>query len=147
MPCYDATPPTTEENDRINKTATLFKYSLEWIGFEVASQINDAAGDPWTKDHGIEPAFCLFLGNLKREFPEKLDELLASTDYRLKDVKAWWIDHQIQDAVFAGRPSEFPEREQAIRTAALKKLTRVEATMFGQSTAWDIAHNFVPPQE
>lgn len=147
MPCYDATPATTDEQDRIHKTACLFKRCVEWIGFDVAPQLKKAASDPYTEDHGIEPAFCMFLGNLKRDLPAKLEELLQSKDYLLKDVKNWWIDHQIQDAVFAGKESGFPERELEIRTKALKKLTRVEATMFGQSAAWDIAHNFTPPQE
>ncbi|MNY12663.1 hypothetical protein D3C86_1457570 [compost metagenome] len=87
---------------------------------------------------------CELLGGLTQA---DRDLINASGKYWVKDLNAWWVQHQIQDAVFAGKESPFPVQQQQMKDAAIKKLTRVEATLLGLTELWDLTNNYTPEQE
>lgn len=144
MPCYDGRPPQTETEARINRAVNLLKDTLEVLGREVPLLVQSQWNNGYPNDRRIEPMLCDLLGSLTQEERDKLN---LSGKHWVKDLNKWWVQHQIQDAVFAGKESPFPVQQQQMKDAAIKKLTRVEATLLGLTELWDLTNNYTPEQE
>lgn len=144
MPCYDGRPAQTETEARISRAVNLLKDTLEVLGREVPELVKSQWGNEYPNDRRIEPMLCDLMGSLTQEERDKLN---LSGKYWVKDLNAWWVKHQIQDAVFAGKESPFPVMQQQMKDAAIKKLTRVEATLLGLTELWDLTNNYTPEQE
>lgn len=144
MPCYDGRPPQTETEARINKAVNLLKDTLDLLGREVPELVKSQWSNGYPNDRRIEPMLCELLGGLTQA---DRDLINASGKFWVKDLNTWWVQHQIQDAVFAGKESPFPVQQQQMKDAAIKKLTRVEATLLGLTELWDLTNNYTPEQE
>lgn len=144
MPCYDGRPPLTETEARINKAVTLLKHLLEFLERPVPELVAEQYRNGYPNNRTIEPMLCDLVGGLT---PEETEALNRSGVYWIKDLNIWWKQHQIQDAVFAGKESPFPKEQAEMFDVAIKKLTRVEAALLGIADKWDLANNYTHPQE
>lgn len=144
MPCYDGRPPKTETESRISKAVDVLKNLLEFLGRPVPEMVAQQYRNDYPNNRTIEPMLCELVGGLT---PEEVHAVNTSGKYWIKDLNSWWVQHQIQDAVFAGKESPFPKEQAEMYNAALKKLTRVEAALLGIADKWDLANNYTHPQE
>lgn len=144
MPCYDGRPPQTETEARIGKAVTLLKNLLELLGRPVPEMVAQQYRNGYPNNRTIEPMLCELVGGLT---PEEKAKVNASGAYWVPDLNGWWIQHQIQDAVFAGTESPFPKQQEAMVDVAIKKLTRVEAALLGIVDKWDLANNYTHSDE
>lgn len=144
MPCSDNMPPQSELSVRCNKAATLLRHCLRTINEPIPEPVEKAARNSYTVDTNMEPMLCEFLTNLHRDDDATFDQLMFVQQYWTKDLRDWWRDHRIMDAVREGRPSHDPKREAEMLKLAIEKLSRTEAIMLGCVDKWDAVNNFTP---
>lgn len=145
MPCHDNTPAHNELQTRCYKAAGLLKRCLEMVNQPVPPSVRIAADYySYSEDVNMEPMLCEFLTNLRRDDDATFDQLMFLDTHWTKELREWWRDHQVMDAIREGRPSPFPEREAQMFKAAIRKLSRIEAIMLGCVDKWDTVNNFTP---
>ena len=144
MPCYDGRPAQTETEARIDKAVTILRNLLLELGRPVPELVDSQYRNGYPNDRRIEPMLCELLGGLSSDEMAKIN---ASGQYWVKDLNAWWMEHQIQDAVLEGKESPFPVKQQEMVVSAIKKLTRTEAALLGLTDLWDKTNNFIPEQK
>jgi hypothetical protein len=144
MPCYDGRPAQTETEARIGNAVSLLKKLLEFLGRPVPEMVAEQYRNGYPNNRTIEPMLCELVGGLTAEEQTKLS---ICGEYWVPDLNGWWIQHKIQDAVFAGKESEFPKEQEAMFDVAIKKLTRVEAALLGVVDKWDLANNYTHSDE
>jgi hypothetical protein len=144
MPCYDGRPAQTETEERISKAVTILRNLLLELGRPIPELVDSQYRNGYPNDRRIEPMLCELLGSLSSEETAKIN---ASGQYWVKDLNAWWMEHQIQDAVLEGKESPFPVKQQEMVVTAINKLTRTEAALLGLTDLWDTTNNFIPEQK
>lgn len=144
MPCYDGRPPQTETEARIGKAVSLLRDVLVFLERPVSELVDSQYRNGYPNDRTIEPMLCDLMGKLTAE---EVDKINHSGKYWIKDLNEWWVQHQIQDAVFEGKESPFPVQQQKMLDTAVKKLTRVEAALLGLTELWDKTNNYTPEQK
>lgn len=144
MPCYDGRPAQSELNARCSKAATLLRHCLKLINEPVPEQVEKAASNEYSVDTNMEPMLCEFLTNLHRDDDATFDQLMFVNQYWTQDLRNWWRDHRVIDAIREGRTPHDPKRAAEMFKTAIDKLSRTEAIMLGCVDKWDAANNFTP---
>jgi len=147
MPCYDATPPTTELNDRVYKLAWFYVGVAKAFNKPIPANIRKAKDNNWSDDLTVEPALCALMKDVSQDAVKFDAFMLGNNDYSLRDLGHWWDEHRVIDAIREGRESPFPKLTQTLYEKALKKLMRHEAILLGCVDKWDAVHNFTPPTQ
>lgn len=145
MPCHDNLPAHTELQSRCLKAAQLLEHCLKVINEPVPPSVEKAANSySYSEDTNMEPMLCEFLTNLHRDDDATFDQLMFLNQYWTKDLRNWWRDHRVMDAIREGREPHDPKRAEEMFKAAIDKLSRTEAIMLGCVDKWDAVNNFTP---
>lgn len=144
MPCSDNRPPQSELNARCSKAANLLRHCLKLINEPVPEQVEKAASNEYSVDTNMEPMLCEFLTKLHRDDDATFDQLMFVNQYWTKDLRDWWRDHRVMDAIREGRTPHDPKRAEEMLKRAIEKLSRTEAILLGCVDKWDAVNKFTP---